>query len=204
MGMTVSEKILAHASGRDSVQAGEIIWAKVDCAMMDDLLGPRVEIADNLEKMGVPVWNPDKVVIISDHYTPPANIKQANIVKYTRDWAAANGVRSYYEFAGPCHQVMMDKGHVLPGTLVVGTDSHSTTYGALCSFGTGIGSTEMSGVLATGEIWLKVPASINIRWNGKSRDGVMAKDISLKTIKPLATPALPTRLWNTGEKPSGA
>ena len=89
MGMTVSEKILAHASGRDIVQAGEIIWAKVDCAMMDDLLGPRVEIADNLEKMGVPVWDPDKVVIISDHYTPPANIKQANIVKYTRDWAAA-------------------------------------------------------------------------------------------------------------------
>lgn len=183
MGMTVSEKILAHASGRDTVQAGEIIWAKVDCAMMDDLLGPRVEIADNLEKMGAPVWDPDKVVIISDHYTPPANIKQANIVKYTRDWAAANGVRNYYEFAGPCHQVMMDKGHVLPGTLVVGTDSHSTTYGALCSFGTGIGSTEMSGVLATGEIWLKVPASINIRWNGKLRDGVMAKDISLKTIK---------------------
>ena len=183
MGMTISEKILARASGRECVQAGEIIWAKVDCAMMDDLLGPRVEIADNLEKMGVPVWDPEKVVIISDHYTPPANIKQANIVKYPRDWAAANGIRNYYEFAGPCHQVMMDKGHVLPGTLVVGTDSHSTTYGALCSFGTGIGSTEMSGVLATGEIWLKVPESIRIRWDGALRAGVMAKDISLKTIQ---------------------
>ncbi|MBQ8919970.1 MAG: 3-isopropylmalate dehydratase large subunit [Acidaminococcaceae bacterium] len=183
MGMTISEKILAHASGSSSVQAGDIIWAKVDCAMMDDLLGPRVEIADNLQKMGVSVWDPDKVVIISDHYTPPANIKQANIVKYTRDWAAANGIRHYYEFAGPCHQVMMDKGHVLPGTLVVGTDSHSTTYGALCSFGTGIGSTEMSGVLATGEIWLKVPSSINIQWNGQLQEGVMAKDLSLKTIK---------------------
>ena len=78
---------------------------------------------------------------------------------------------------------MMDKGHVLPGTLVVGTDSHSTTYGALCSFGTGIGSTEMSGVLATGEIWLKVPESIRIRWDGTLRNGVMAKDISLKTIQ---------------------
>ena len=183
MGMTISEKILAHASGSSSVQAGDIIWAKVDCAMMDDLLGPRVEIADNLQKMDVSVWDPDKVVIISDHYTPPANIKQANIVKYTRDWAAANGIRHYYEFAGPCHQVMMDKGHVLPGTLVVGTDSHSTTYGALCSFGTGIGSTEMSGVLATGEIWLKVPSSINIQWNGQLQEGVMAKDLSLKTIK---------------------
>ena len=185
MGMTISEKILAKASGSPSVKAGEICWVNVDKAMMDDILGPRVEIADNLKKLGVPVWDPDKVVIVSDHYTPPANIKQANIVKFTRDWAKENGVDHYYEFAGPCHQVMVDKGHVKPGTVAVGTDSHTTTYGALGCFSTGVGSTEMSGVLMTGQIWLRVPQSIRITWNGKLREGVMAKDVSLRSIKEL-------------------
>ena len=185
MGMTISEKILAKASGSQSVKAGEICWVNVDKAMMDDILGPRVEIADNLKKLGVPVWDPDRVVIVSDHYTPPANIKQANIVKFTRDWAKENGVDHYYEFAGPCHQVMVDKGHVKPGTVVVGTDSHTTTYGALGCFSTGVGSTEMSGVLMTGQIWLRVPRSIRITWNGKLREGVMAKDVSLRSIKEL-------------------
>lgn len=185
MGMTISEKILAKASGSPSVKAGEICWVNVDKAMMDDILGPRVEIADNLKKLGVPVWDPDKVVIVSDHYTPPANIKQANIVKFTRDWAKENGIDHYYEFAGPCHQVMVDKGHVKPGTVAVGTDSHTTTYGALGCFSTGVGSTEMSGVLMTGQIWLRVPRSIRITWNGKLREGVMAKDVSLRSIKEL-------------------
>ena len=185
MGMTISEKILAKASGSPSVKAGEICWVNVDKAMMDDILGPRVEIADNLKNLGVPVWDPDKVVIVSDHYTPPANIKQANIVKFTRDWAKENGIDHYYEFAGPCHQVMVDKGHVKPGTVAVGTDSHTTTYGALGCFSSGVGSTEMSGVLMTGQIWLRVPQSIRITWNGKLREGVMAKDVSLRSIKEL-------------------
>ena len=185
MGMTISEKILAKASARPEVHAGDIVWVDIDKAMMDDILGPRVEIADNLKKMGTKVWNPDKVVIVSDHYTPPANIKQANIVKFTRDWASENGVKNYYEFAGPCHQVMVDKGHVRPGAVVVGTDSHTTTYGAFTCFSTGIGSTEMSGVLATGQTWMKVPQTIRINWNGELRDGVMAKDVSLRTIKSL-------------------
>ena len=185
MGKTISEKILARAAGQSAVSAGEIYWVNVDKAMMDDILGPRVEIADNLKKQNRPVWDPEKVVIVSDHYTPPANIKQANIVKYTRDWAAENKVQNYYEFAGPCHQVMVDKGHAKPGTVVVGTDSHTTTYGALGCFSTGIGSTEMSAVLMTGQIWLKVPETIHINWNGALREGVMAKDVSLRTIKEL-------------------
>lgn len=185
MGMTISEKILAKASGNTAVKADDIVWVNVDKAMMDDILGPRVEIADNLKKMGAEVWDPSKVVIVSDHYTPPANIKQANIVKYTRDWASENHVCSYYEFAGPCHQVMVDKGHVIPGTVVVGTDSHTTTYGAFTCFSTGIGSTEMSGVLATGQIWMKVPQTILINWDGGLQKGVMAKDVSLRTIKEL-------------------
>jgi 3-isopropylmalate/(R)-2-methylmalate dehydratase large subunit len=185
MGMTISEKILAKAAGEDEVRAGDIVWANVDRAMMDDILGPRVEIADNLKRMGARVWDPNKTVIISDHYTPPANIKQANIVRYTRQWAKENGITHYYEFAGPCHQVMVDEGYALPGTVVVGTDSHTTTYGALGCFSTGIGSTEMSGVLATGQIWLKVPETIRIEWSGNPAPGTMAKDISLRTIKEL-------------------
>lgn len=185
MSMTISEKILAKASGNESVHADDILWVNIDKAMMDDILGPRVEIADHLKQMNAEVWDPKKVVIVSDHYTPPANIKQANIVKYTREWAKENDIENYYEFAGPCHQVMIDKGHVKPGSVIVGTDSHTTTYGALACFSTGIGSTEMAGVLATGQTWMKVPQTIHISWNGKLQPGVMAKDISLYTIKNL-------------------
>lgn len=183
MGMTMSEKILARASGEEKVTAGQIVMARVDKAMMDDLLGPRVQIAEQMERMGAKIWEPDRVIIISDHYTPPANTKQADIVKFTRDWAKEKGIANYYEFIGPCHQIMIEKGHALPGEVIVGTDSHTCSYGALSSFATGIGSTEMLGVLITGEIWLKVPETIRVEWLGDLKDGVMAKDISLHTIK---------------------
>lgn len=181
MGMTISEKILARASGNQETHAGMIVWAKVDQAMMDDILGPRVEIAEKMKELGAHVWDPSKVTIISDHYTPPANAKQADIVKFTRDWAMENGI-DYYEFAGPCHQVMVEKSRVAPGEVIVGTDSHTCTYGALGAFSTGIGSTEMLGVLATGEIWLKVPQTIRIRFDGELPHGVMAKDVILRAI----------------------
>lgn len=182
MGYTISEKIMARASGNEQVHADDIVWVDIDRAMMDDVLGPRLEIDDRLREMGVDVWDPDKVVIISDHYTPPANLHQANIVKFTREWAAEHKISRYYEFAGPCHQVMVEHGHVLPGSVVVGTDSHTCTYGALASFATGVGSTEMAGVLATGQTWMKVPQTIRVVWNGELPERVMAKDISLKTI----------------------
>ncbi len=182
MPMTISEKLLARAAGKAEVRAGEIIQAKVDKAMMDDILGPRIEIAEKMELLGAKVWDPARVTIISDHYTPPANAKQAEIVKFTREWAAANGIEHYFEFAGPCHQVMVEQGRVSPGELAVGTDSHTCTYGALGAFSTGIGSTEMLGVLATGEIWLKVPQSILVRFDGDLPAGVMAKDVALRTI----------------------
>lgn len=182
MKMTISEKILAHTSGTSQVSAGDIVWAKVDAAMMDDILGPRVEIAKQMQRLKAKIWNPERVTIISDHYTPPANAKQAEIVKFTRDWATENGVENYFEFAGPCHQVMVENGRVLPGDLAVGTDSHTCTYGALGTFATGIGSTEMLGVLLTGEIWLKVPESILFTFTGKHAPYVMAKDLILKAI----------------------
>lgn len=166
MGMTMSEKILAHGAGLDSVAAGEIVWVRVDGAMLDDILGPRIEIAEKLDLLGARIWDPDKVTVISDHYTPPANAKQAEIVKFTREWSAENKIKHYYEFSGPCHQLMVENGRVAPGQIIVGTDSHTCTYGALGAFSTGIGSTEMLGVLTTGEIWLKVPQSIKVCCEG--------------------------------------
>lgn len=182
MGMTMSEKILSMACCKTKVSPGEIVWVRVDRAMMDDILGPRVEISNNFKKLKTKIWDESKVVVISDHYTPPANAKQAEIVKYTREWAEENKINNYYEFIGPCHQIMVEKGYVLPGEIIVGTDSHTCTYGALGSFATGIGSTEMSAVLMTGQIWFKVPKTIKVEWNGKLGEYVMAKDIALKSI----------------------
>jgi 3-isopropylmalate/(R)-2-methylmalate dehydratase large subunit len=182
MGKTISEKILAKAAGVASASAGDILWVHVDKAMMDDILGPRVEIAEKMKEIKDEVWDKNRVVIISDHYTPPANIKQAEIVKFTRDWAQSHGIDNYYEFIGPCHQIMAEYGHVLPGSVVLGTDSHTCMGGALGAFATGVGSTEMLGILVTGKTWLRVPETIQVKWRGKLSDGVMAKDISLKTI----------------------
>ena len=182
MGKTMSEKILAKAAGKAEVRAGDIEWVNVDVAMMDDILGPRVEIADRMKELNASVWDTNKVVVIADHYTPPANAAQAAIVKFTRDWAAENGVAKYYEFVGPCHQIMAENGHVLPGAIVMGTDSHTCMGGALGAFASGIGSTEMVGILVKGQIWLRVPETIRVEWGGKLPEGVMAKDISLATI----------------------
>jgi 3-isopropylmalate/(R)-2-methylmalate dehydratase large subunit len=182
MGKTMSEKILARAAGKDAVSAGDILWVDADRAMMDDILGPRVEIAEGLKEFGDKVWDEEKVVVISDHYTPPASVKQAEIVKFTRDWATAHNIRNYFEFVGPCHQIMAERGFVRPGSVVLGTDSHTCMGGALGAFATGVGSTEMLGILVTGKTWLRVPETIRVEWSSLLPAGVTAKDISLKTI----------------------
>lgn len=183
MSMTMAEKIIARAAGKSAVKPGEFVWANVDTAMMDDLLGPRVVIADHIKKLGNVLKNREKVVIISDHYSPAANITQAEILQFTRNWAKEYGISNYYEGLGPCHQVLAEKGFDIPGTLMVGTDSHTTTAGAFGCFGTGIGSTEMLGVLVSGQLWLRVPETMLFTWNGQLQTGVYAKDIILKTIK---------------------
>lgn len=183
MGKTIAEKILARASGQGAVSPGDIVWVNVDIAMMDDILGPRVQIAEKMLEIKDQVWEPDKVVIIADHYTPPASIDQAEIVKFTRDWAADHGISHYYEYVGPCHQIMAEQGYVKPGTVILGTDSHTCTGGAFGAFATGIGSTEMMGVLITGKTWLRVPETIRVQWEGTLPPGALAKDISLKTIQ---------------------
>lgn len=181
MGLTLAEKILASKCGKSSVRPGEIVVVPVDTAMMTDILGPRI-IAPELESLGRQIKDPDMVVIVADHYSPSATEKQAEIVDFSRKWAAAQGIRHYYELEGPCHQLLAEKGFSRPGAILVGTDSHTCSAGAFGCFGTGIGSTEMLSVIVTGEIWFKVPESIRITWNGELPAGVMAKDIILKTI----------------------
>jgi 3-isopropylmalate/(R)-2-methylmalate dehydratase large subunit len=182
MGMTMSEKILAKAAGQSEVKAGDILWVKADIAMMHDLLGPWL-IDGGFRRLGGELFNKDKVVVVSDHCTPPATVQQADILKFTRDWAKDQSLPYYYEFEGPCHQVIVEHGHVRPGRLILGTDSHTCMAGGLGAFATGIGSTEMIGVLLTGETWMKVPETIKIVWDGELPHGVYAKDIVLKTIK---------------------
>ncbi|KJS88357.1 MAG: 3-isopropylmalate dehydratase [Peptococcaceae bacterium BICA1-8] len=181
MEMTLAEKILARTSGKSFVKAGDIVFCKPDVTMIHDLLGP-VIFADDFRELGGKIKYPERVVVIADHSAPPATVDQANVVKKTRDWAWENNVGEFYQFKGACHQLLVDGGHITPGNLVVGTDSHTCTAGALGSFGTGIGSTEMLGVLLTGEIWLRVPESILVNWVGKLPLGVMAKDAALETI----------------------
>ena len=183
MKMTFAQKLLAKAGRKESAEVGEIIDANVDVAMMDDILGPRIEISEGLEELVYPIWDKDKVVVISDHYTPPCDLKQAEIVKFTKNWSIQNEIKNYFEYEGPCHQVLAENGFDLPGTLLVGTDSHTCTAGAFGTFGTGIGSTEMLGVLATGKIWLRVPESIKIIWEGMLPEAVYAKDIVLHDCK---------------------
>lgn len=182
MGMTMSEKILAKAAGKAEVIAGDIVWVNVDIAMMHDLLGPWL-VDGGFRRLGGKLFDKDKVVVVSDHCTPPATVQQADILKFTRDWSRKQDLPYYYEFEGPCHQVIVEHGHVQPGRLIVGTDSHTCMAGGLGAFATGIGSTEMIGVLLTGETWMKVPETIKVVWEGELQPGVYAKDVVLKTIK---------------------
>lgn len=181
MGMTLAEKLLAGASGRESVTAGEIVTAKVDVCMMDDSLGPRF-IEKEFDRLGRRIWDRNGVVLIADHQTPSCVLEQAEIVALTRRWAGREGVR-YFEGCGPCHQILAENCCDLPGTVLVGTDSHTVTAGAFGCFGTGIGSTEAVGVMASGSIWFRVPESIKVLWNGKMQPGVMAKDLFLRTLR---------------------
>jgi 3-isopropylmalate/(R)-2-methylmalate dehydratase large subunit len=175
---TLAEKIIARAAGRGSVRPGEIVTCRVDLAMMHDSGGPR-RVKPILEKLGAKVWDPDKVVVVTDHYVPSIDAETAAILDLTRKWAAANGIARFYDMQGICHVVLPERGHLKPGMFVVGGDSHSPTGGAFGCFMFGIGATEMAGVLVTGETWIKVPETIRIDWAGKLTDGVCAKDVML-------------------------
>jgi len=180
--MTLAEKILARASGRERVQPDEIVVASVDLAMSH-------ENADLVRKsfleIGAPkVWDNSKIVIIFDHRVPAESEKTATTHKAVREFAAAQVIRNFYDVGrgGICHQVLAENGHVLPGMVVVGTDSHTTTHGAFGCFATGIGATEMAGVWCEGKLWFKVPSTIRIEVEGEFRPWISAKDLILHII----------------------
>jgi len=182
MAMTMAEKILAKASGNKELQAGEIIMVNIDVAMTHDLTGPLS--VESFEKIGTKkVWDPEKIVIVFDHQVPADSIDAANNHMIMRKFVEKQGIQNFYDMReGVCHQVLPEKGHVVPGEVVVGTDSHTCTHGALGAFATGIGSTDMAMVFATGKLWFKVPETIKFDITGKLQDNVFAKDVILNII----------------------
>ena len=181
--MNIAEKILARASGREEVKPGEILQPKVDMAMVNEITGPLAIQA--FKKIGVPkVWDNSRIVLIQDHQVPADTVKSAELHRIMRQFAEEQEIKFLYDvgLGGVCHQIMVEKGHALPGDLIVGADSHTCTYGALGAFATGIGSTEMAAVFATGEIWLRVPSTIRINATGSFKKHVTPKDLILYVI----------------------
>lgn len=182
MSMTMSEKILAKASGEEKTEAGEIIMADIDIAMVHDLTGPLT--LQSLEQINTDkVWDPDKIVIPFDHQVPADSLDAAKNHQIMRDFVKEQGIKNFYDvYEGVCHQVVPEKGHALPGTVIVGSDSHTCTNGALGAFSTGIGSTDMAMVFATGKLWFKVPETIQYNITGKLPENTTSKDIILHII----------------------
>lgn len=178
MGMTLAEKILARASGRSIVSPGGFVTADIDLAMTHEALA---SVFVNLLGIGWDkVWDPTRIVVLLDHYVPASTQRYAEIHKLVRMAVKQWGIKYYYgERAGICHQVLPEKGHVLPGMLIVGTDSHTTTYGAFGAAGTGIGFSEMAYVFATGQLWFKVPETIRFILTGRFPENVSSKDLIL-------------------------
>ena len=180
MGKTIAEKILARASGHEETSAGEIVKARVDVAMMPDLT--TILAVNAMKEMGVDrVWDPEKVVTILDHVAPASTSMAAKIHRDIRIWAREQNLENLYDVeSGVCHQVLPEKGHVKPGTVVIGADSHTCTHGAFGAFATGVGSTDMGAILATGKTWLRVPETIRVQVEGKLQDLVLPKDVILR------------------------
>lgn len=173
----MAEKILSEASGVEA-RAGDYVEAEVDAALMPDLTALLAFRA--MGEMGYEkVWNPDRVVVVLDHSAPPSTLRAASIHRELRGLASTQGFHLYDVGEGVCHQVFAEKGYAKPGMLIVGADSHTCTHGAFGAFATGVGSTDMGAILATGRIWLRVPETIEVRLRGKLPWRVSAKDVIL-------------------------
>jgi 3-isopropylmalate/(R)-2-methylmalate dehydratase large subunit len=183
LGNTVSEKILAKASGQDEARAGEIVKATVDVAMMPDLT--TILAVNAMKAMGVnKVWDVNKIVIVLDHVAPASTLMAAMVHRDIRSFGKEQNLKYLYDVeSGVCHQVLPEKGHVKPGKVVIGADSHTCTHGAFGAFATGVGSTDMGAILATGKTWLRVPETIHVIVNGKLSSHVSPKDVILWTAK---------------------
>lgn len=181
MQQTFAEKILAKKSGQKKVKPGEIVTVEPDIIMSHD---NSAAISRTFMKIGVDkVWNPEKIVIILDHVVPAASQKHAENHQIIRKFVENQKIKHFYDInTGVCHQVLPEKGHAKPGRLILGSDSHTTTYGAFGCFAAGIGRTETAAIWATGKIWLRCPETFRIEFEGNLPPGVYAKDVILNVI----------------------
>ena len=181
MGYTIIEKIIRHNTGAQNVKPGDIVTVKADWVMIHDIFIPFV--ADKFEEMGFKeLWDPDKAVLIYDHLVPASQLDDTRHFRIGDAFAAKYGMKHVHRSDGICHQLMTEAGYVKPGDVVFGTDSHTTTYGCVGAFSSGIGYTEMASILGTGTMWIKVPETIKVVIEGKLPDDVMSKDIILRLI----------------------
>jgi len=183
MAMTITEKIMARASGEKMVSPGQLINANIDVVMCHDVTTPPA--ISMLVRQGIDkVFDREKIIVTPDHFQPAKDIKSAELHKRLDDWALRHQIRHYYKIgkAGVCHALLPEQGHIRPGEVIVGGDSHTCTYGAFAAFSTGIGSTDLAAALATGQLWFKVPVSIKLALTGSVSEGVYSKDVILAVI----------------------
>jgi 3-isopropylmalate/(R)-2-methylmalate dehydratase large subunit len=184
MGNTITEKILAKASGKATVKAGELVDANIDIVLFIDVTGPAA--ATMLEEKGIDkVYDAEKIIVTPDHFQPAKDIKSAELHKRLDKWARKHHIKYYYKIgqAGVCHALLPEQGHIRPGEVIIGPDSHTCTYGAFGAFSTGVGSTDLAAAIATGRLWFKVPESMKFVLNGTLGKGVYSKDVILAVIK---------------------
>ncbi len=178
---TLAQKLIAKAAGLTHVKVGEVVTCDVDLAMFHDSSGPR-RLKPMLDELGAQLWDPYKVVLVLDHYVPAMDADAQRIVQITRDTARTWRLPHVIDSEGICHVVLPERGHLKPGMFCVGGDSHSPTGGAFGAYMFGIGATEMLGVVVTGKIWVQVPRTLRMHWQGKLKTGVSAKDMMLHMI----------------------
>ena len=183
MGNTITEKILMAHTGLKEISAGQLINAKVDMALGNDITAP-IAIKEFKKAQGKKVFDKDKIALVLDHFTPNKDISSAQQCKFIREFASEQQITHFYEGGqvGVEHALLPELGIVLPGDLVIGADSHTCTYGALGAFATGVGSTDLAAVMLTGELWFKVPQSMKFVINGKMPKWVSGKDLILNII----------------------
>ncbi|WP_148413975.1 3-isopropylmalate dehydratase large subunit [Haloferax sp. KTX1] len=181
-GKTLAEKLLSAKSDTDA-RAGDYVEADVDVAMAHDITGPLAfRTFDEVTGDDGELFAPDRTVFTIDHHAPADGVQAANNHNAVREFAAEHGAHQFDVGDGICHAVLVEEGFVGPGDLVIGADSHSTTYGGIGAFGTGVGSTDLGTALATGELWFRVPKTLRFEVDGDLRDGVYAKDLILRFI----------------------
>jgi len=185
VGYTLAEKILASHTNDGKAIAGDIVEANVDLLMVHEVLGSR--ILDILAEMDFKkVWNPENIVVVNDHWAPASDINSAEIHRRNRNFVKQQGIKHFFDVqCGISHHVLPENGLVAPGEVIVGSDSHSTTYGAFNAFSTGLAATDSALILATGSCWFRVPESIRITVSGEFQDLVMSKDLILKILSDL-------------------